>query len=209
MIKYRVRIKRKEGSWQLLETENNLISMSCEMFERYDFSLPSYGIISNKGKISLVFDDKYHDFNYYYKNYILNHKFIAEIYIDNTLSLFKSDDIATMDCTEWDYDEDTHILNISLNDDLIEWQNITDVEGLPIKITYNAYEVYEFLKSITPSEYNLELGTNASSYLKETTLPYFFIKKSNLWDMWQNFCVSMGLHIYKNQKGDVFVQKWQ
>lgn len=205
MIKFEIEIKRKRDAWKFPFSEKNLTSLSCEMFERNDISLPSYGIISNKGKLSFVFNDKDRDFKYYFDNYILSNKFEAEIYIENTMYSAKSQKIAHFLCTDWDYDQYDKTVTISLQDDLLEWQELTG-ETIDFKQNRTAFEMYESLVSFTDN-FEFEIDEKTEEYLKSTTFSLSFVKKNNLWNMWQSFCEALALHLYKNPNGKVKISK--
>lgn len=199
----------------------NLLSMSAPIAERSDFKLPSFGIISNAGRIE--FSDPYGDVLKYADNGLLISGLECEMFINNTLYQ-KQQKIGTFETDQWDYDNDNKTVSVTLKDDLEEWQYI-NVEA----VSYDARNpqekplmwVYEYLWKLTSNRnsyvnangetitargnYNMlsfyELDENTKAVLNETYMQYPLLESGSLWQQWTKLCQACQLHIYKNRDG--------
>lgn len=190
----------------------NLISLSTSIFDRSDYKLPSYGIISNVG--NLEFNDNNEKIKNYAEDLILTSDLKVKITLNNTLTN-KSEQVAVMETKEWTYDNDNKSVSVSLKDDLEEWQDI-QVSGFnydprnpnAILTNRNMEDLYRWLQneSRTPSKYNMldfdDLDSNTKSILTNTILNYPLLEDGTLWEQWTKLCEVCGLYIYKNNKGE-------
>lgn len=186
----------------------NLKSMSVEIFDRSDLKFPSFGIISNKGEIEFT-DNDGTVLNYAEQN-LLKEGANCLVYLNNTLVANSSTKIADFETAEWNYDNDNRIVNVSLKDELEEWQDIEVAE-----ISYNPKNaeekpfswLYEHLWGITSKNYSMwkleDLDENTQNILKNTYIKYPLLKKGNLWQQWTKLCEVCGLHIYKTRNGTI------
>ena len=118
-----------------------------------------------------------------------------------------------METTDWDYDNNNRSVSVSLQDDLVEWQNIY-VKGFdydprnPFKILPNGTmkDLYEiWLYKEVPSKYRLlefdELDTITQNILANTKIKYPLLKGGTLWEQFVKLCEVCGLYVYKNKDG--------
>lgn len=189
----------------------NLISLTSTIFDRGNYELPSYGIISNTGNI------EFNDFNGEVKDYaeqlLLTSDLKVEITLKDTLTK-KEEQIALMETTDWDYNNNNRSVSVSLQDDLVEWQNI-QVDGFsynprnPFKILPNGSmeDLYRWLQNSerTPTKYRMlsfgELDFNTKNILSTTKIDYPFLESGTLWEQWVKLCKVCGLYIFKNRNG--------
>lgn len=182
----------------------NLISISRSIFDRSDFKLPSFGIISNTGNIE--FNDNSGEIRDYAEQLLLDSGLKCEIKLNNTLVDGASERIGLFETDQWDYDNDNRVVSVSLKDDLEEWQDIL-LEEYPLQNAMTMYEIYEYLVGKTPSKWEFILDNETTTTrLKNITCPYPYLESDNLWAQWQKLCEVCALYIYKNNDGKVVVQ---
>jgi hypothetical protein len=188
---------------------HNIISIETSLYDRGDFRLPSFGVISNSGQIEFYdTDGKVAD---YADKLLLNKGLPCGIFLENTLSKNAKETIALLETDEWTYDEENKKVSVRLKDDLEEWQDITVDE-----IYYNAKNpssktlrwYYEKLHEITTKDGNYkmlsfdELDEETKTILDGIIIPYPLLYSGSLWSSWQKVCEVGQLHIYK-EKGTV------
>ena len=189
---------------------NNLISMSGAIFERSDYKLPNFGIISNSGNIE--FNDIDGEILDYAEEGWLTGGLETKLKLTNTLAKNAQNDVGTYYTATWNYDTDNRTVSVSIKDDLEEWQDI-NVEGFnydprtPNKVLENKTmgELYTWLWNKTPSKYKMQtleqLDEATRTKLNSTYIEYPLLKSGNLWQQWSKFCEANQTHIYKNFEG--------
>lgn len=187
----------------------NLRHISCEMFDRNDLKLPSFGIISNKGEIE--FNDNDGTVLNYAQQNLLNDGAKCVIYLNNTLVDNAKQKIAELKTEEWQYDNDNRVVNVSLRDELQEWQdiNVAAIEYDPRKSTTENTKpfswLYIHLQSITVQNYKMysfeDLDTETQEVLNNTYTKYPLLKTCSLWEAWTKLCEVCQLHIYTQRNG--------
>ena len=182
--------------------KRNLISFNREIVDRADIKFPSYGIISNIGKIE--FKDLDGEVRDYAEQMLLTSDLKVKINLNNTLTK-KTEQVSEFITKEWDYDNDNKVVSVSLKDDLEEWQN---TEQFSVNLTKNStgLDLYQILKDKTPSKFEFEeLDQNTTHFLENCSFKFLFLKQGNLWQQWTKLCVACALHIYKDKNGKVKV----
>jgi hypothetical protein len=189
---------------------NNLISMSGSIFERSDYKLPNFGVISNSGNIE--FNDIDGEILDYAEEGWLTGGLETKLKLTNTLVKNAQTNVGTYYTATWNYDTDNRTVSVSIKDDLEEWQDI-NVEGFnydprkPNKVLPNKTmgELYTWLWGKTPSKYKMqtleELDEVTRTKLNSTYIEYPLLKSGNLWQQWSKFCEANQTHIYKNFDG--------
>lgn len=186
--------------------ERNLISFDRGNPTRSDNKLPSYGIISSTGNIE--FNDLNGEIKDYAEQLLLTSDLVVKIYLNNTLTR-KSVQIGDFETEKWDYDNDNRVVNVTLKDDLEEWQDI-QISGInydprePFKIIAEGRmsNVYKWLWDRTPSKYKMlsyaELDEETKTILYDTKIAYPLLKDDTLWKQWEKLCQTCALYIYKD-----------
>lgn len=184
----------------------NIISLERTIYDRSDLKLPSFGIISNTGNIE--FNDIDGEIKDYAEELLLESGLKCEIWLKNTLVEGAEQRIGLFETDQWDYDNDSRVVSVSLKDDLEEWQNINVSE-----ISYNPQNpihqpfawLYKHLWELTKNNYNMlsfdELDENTKKVLNTTYTKYPLLKAGTLWEQWTKLCEVCQLHIYKNNDG--------
>jgi hypothetical protein len=185
----------------------NLLSLERTIYDRADLKLPSFGIISNTGRIE--FKDIDGEVRDYAEQRLLEKGMPCEIKLNNTLTR-KSVVVGKMETDEWDYDEENKTVSVSLKDDLEEWQEI-NIEGInydPRNTEEKSFRwLYEYLHEITTengrySMYQFDfLSQETRSILSRTFIKYPMLEAGTLWQSWQKLCDVCQLHIFKNRQG--------
>lgn len=185
--------------------KNNLVSIMYSMYERSDYKLPSYGVVSNTGE--LKFNDLTGEIKDYANQNLLVEGLDVTLSITNTISN-KTKKIGVLKTNEWDYNEYNRVVSVTLKDELTEWQDI-QVDG----ITYDPRITeptsmgffYDYLCEKTPRKYKMlsyvELDETVKDLLSSTKVPYAFLQSGSLWEQWEKICHACGLYIYKNSQG--------
>ena len=189
---------------------NQLLGITSKIADRGDFTLPSYGIISNVG--TLEFSDFSGEIGDYASQQLLDSGAKVEITLKDTISK-KQELQGTFYTTKWDYDNNSRRVSVKLQDDLVEWQDII-IEGIdydvlnPNKILPNGNMeyFYKWLKDKTPSRYNVvefdKLDIETQNILKNTKIPYPLLKTATLWQQWEKLAKACLSYIYKNRNGE-------
>jgi hypothetical protein len=185
--------------------KRNAMSIERSIFYRGDVKLPSWGILSNNGKIS--FNDKDGRFLEYAESGNLESGIEVELSLNNKLAK-REEKIGVFYTDNWNYDNNNKVVSVSLKDDLEEWQDIS-VSGInydprkPQRKTMRYF--YEYLYARTPKKYNLlkfaELDEKTREILESTVVEYPLLNEGNLWQQWVKVCQVCSLYIYKNNKG--------
>ena len=186
----------------------NLMSIESSIYDRSDFKLPSFGIISNTGNIEFVdLDGEIRD---YAEQLLLEKGLKCEIKLNNTLVEGASETVSVMETNEWDYDNDNRIVSVSLKDDLEEWQeiNVDLINYDPRKREHKPFKwLYEHLWEITAQNYTMlsfdDLDDETKNVLQTVYVEYPFLNAGTLWQQWTKLCEVCHLHIYKNNDGVV------
>ena len=191
-------------------SRRSIVSFNREVFDRDNAERLSYGVISCGG--SLKFNDYDGTYKALAERLALNSNVTFNAFLVNTLSK-KRESIAYMKCANWNYDNQSRSVSVTLKDDLEEWQDI-QVEGFdydprnPSKVLENKSmaDLYKWLHGKTPRKYEMlsygELDGTTKGILSNTTIPYPLLESGNLWAQWNKLCVACALHIYKNSRGD-------
>lgn len=194
----------------------SLISLNRNITYRADDKLPSYGIISNTGR--LEFNDLNGEIKDYAEQLFLTSDLRVVINLNNTLTN-AYEKVGVFSTKEWDYDNINRIVSVTLKDDLEEWQDI-QVQGFnydprePFKIIADGKisNIYKWLqgqdekgKYRTPQKYEMlsfeELDQKTKDILENTIIQYPLLESGTLWEQWQKVCEVCGLYIYKNNEG--------
>jgi hypothetical protein len=191
-------------------TRKQIISFASNCIDRDLDTNISYGIISNRGNLSFI--DNSGDYKALAENNLLTDEIKIEAFLNNTLTKTRQK-IATFNAETWNYDNNNNAVNVSLKDDLEEWQDI-QVEGFDYDVRFptkilpnkNMADLYKLLYAKTPNKYKMisfsSLDANTKDILEKTTIPYPTLKSGSLWSQWTKLCVACGLHIYKNPQGN-------
>ena len=192
--------------------KNNIISLNTTIDITDKTDVPSWGIISSTGNLS------YKDIDgktlFYVESNLLKRGLPCKMFINNSLIKDKKQHITTKYVSKVEYDSDNFIANISLKDDLEEWQDIT-VKGLnydPLnKRTSSAKHYYTYLYNNTPQKYLMysfdELDNRTSNALETIIFNYLILYDGTLWQQWEKLCELCGACIYKDSNGKTAFKK--
>lgn len=187
---------------------NNLISFNSDIFDRGNIQRPSYGIISNSARLTFAdFDEDALDL---ITQKILNSGVKVEAWLNNSDSN-ASEQICLMQTRELTYDNNNRQVDISLKDNLEEWQDISvpslfyyDEDGTELP-PIRAAQLYLVFLDFTPKKHNMllfdELDNETQRILKNTVVKYSTFQKDTLWNDWQKLCELCLLHIYVDNNG--------
>lgn len=183
----------------------NLISLQCSLFDRSDFKLPSFGIISNTG--SLRFVDGTRSIKRLAEQQKLRSGMQIILYLHDTISGAESS-FGEFITGDWDYNNDNFNVSVNLKDELIELQDIvvpkrdydhTQEHDLTFEWLYN------YLYNLTPQKYNFltfeQLDSDTQYVLSNIKFEYPYWESKSLWAFWNDLCYCCFCHIYKNNQG--------
>lgn len=211
MITLTAKIVLEDGT-EIAVDKRNILSLETSIIDRSDISLPSWGIISNRG--SLTFADYDETVRGYADDLRLSDNAKVVVYLTNTITQSVKE-IKNYLTSNWDYDSNSRTVSVSLRDDLEEWQDIA-VKGFdydPRDTTAkNLRFFYDDLHSKTPYQYNFlifdGLEPKTQEILESTYIKYHLLKDASLWQQWSKLCTVSQSHIYKDNNGNtVFVYK--
>ena len=188
--------------------QKNLMSFNSDITDRANVQQPSYGVISNSASLTFSdFDEKVLDL---ISNRVLHSGIKVEVFLNNTDS-GAIEQICQMQIRELSYDNDNRRVQISLKDNLEEWQDI-NVSGIgyylpngeAIGETIAEWFYVKLLKE-TPEKYNMqsveELDIETQNILYNTFIKYPTLEEDTLWNEWQKLCELCLFHIYVNNQG--------
>ena len=206
MITLTAKIALNNGE-EILINKRNLLNLERSIYDRNDLKLPSFGIISNYGNLEI--NDTNGSILEYAEKRLLEKGLKCEIFLNNTLANY-STKIGVFETEEWDYDSENFVVNVSIKDDLEEWQDI-NVEGIsydPSNPTVQPLsDIYDYLWGKTNTNYPMQslgdLDDVTKGILTNTYLKYPLLEKATLWQQWTKLCQVAQLHIYKNNEGKV------
>ena len=204
MITLTATIAREGGNSIVLDYRNSL-SIERSIFDRSDISMPSWGVISNGGKLKFVDTDG--SIRALVEQRLLKSGMAVTITLSNTIS-GASASVGEFFTENWDYDNDSHNVSVSVKDELIKWQKIlfTQIKYSPYAYKdWPAKEIYEYLNGITPKDFDMlafnELDEITKTHLSNSKVEFFILDSENLWSAWNTFCEAFQTHIYKNNRG--------
>lgn len=214
MITLTAKITLENGA-EIVIDKRNLHSLEQSIVDRSDVVLPSWGIISNGGRIA--FSDfisqnengqKYWTIRQLADTRELVGGLETEISLNDTLAN-TSYDFKNYITDTWDYDSNSREVSVSLTDGLAEWQD-TVVDVLPFRATtpqnVNGEYIYKHWYGKTPSKFKMKdfanLDENTKTALSKFSAALFISEDTNLWSAWTTFCEAVQARIYRNNKGE-------
>lgn len=188
--------------------KRNLLSFERPLFDRADYKLPSYGIISNSGNIE--FNDIGNKVIKYAESNALTSDLSVKVFIENTL-YGATQQIADLKTEKWTPPSSSDKrYSVTLKDDLQEWQeiNIPPLKYDPLNPQSKSFkELYNYLLLNTPKKYNMlnfdNLDTKTKQHIENLYIQYPLLNSGTLWQGWDKFCQATQCHIYK-QNGLVY-----
>lgn len=204
MITLTAEITKDDGSKIVLNYRNSL-SIERSIFDRSDITMPSWGVISNSGKLSFVDTDG--SIRQLAQQRRLKSGMRVTLSLGNTLKNISSP-VGVFYTEDWSYDNDNKKASVAIADMLQKWQDI-----LFAKISYNpssaqnlsGKDIYDFLRSKTPSEFNVlsfdDLDDTTKEYLLSCSVEHLLFDSENLWSAWNSFCQAFQSRIYINNSG--------
>lgn len=220
MIYYEAQIKlpSASGSGEVLYSvdRGNIVSLDVGISDRSDNSAPSFGIISNTGRIDFV-DNKSVSILQYAKSNLLKSNFEVKCFLKNSQIKIngepKSETVATMFTSSWSYDTEDKVVSVSIKDFLEEWQEIqcedslTDITSTS---TFSAYDDYlDIRETYTPSKYRSffeGLDDSTKEHLQSIVYELNVLNGGTLWSVWDRFCVATQTHLFVNNEGKIEVK---
>ena len=189
--------------------ETNLLDFERTIMDRSDIKKPSFGIISNTGRLSFI--DKDGEVADYISQQLISSANVISAYLEDT-ETGAQEQIAYFNTQQWSYNNSRSIVDVSLKDDLEEWQDINVAEiyfNLKSQQSETLKYFYEYLHEKTPKKYNMlsfeELDETTKNILQNTTIQYPYLEKGSLWRQWSKLCEIAQLHIYKKNNQTVCV----
>jgi hypothetical protein len=186
-------------------TPQNALSMERSIFDRADTTMPSWGIISNGGKVKFIDTDGTIRQLIEAKRLVKGIK--VDLFLSDTVNV-TSANIGDFYAKTWDYDNNNFNVSVDVGDEL---QNMQEVQAEPYvydltqeKYFITAKDLYDFIQADTVAKgFNMatsaELDSNTIAHLSAITIPIPYFEQANLWNVWQNFCEAFQTHIFKGK----------
>jgi hypothetical protein len=204
MITLTAKIAYDNGK-ELVIDKRNLLSMSHNIIDRSDIVLPSFGIISNSGKIGFV------DYSGEVRRLAEQNKLSANLPV--TISLNDTLNDTHLDCTnfvtrKWNYDPSSKEVSVDIGDRLILWQDIA-INTIPYNATtprsVTCEDIYKNLYNQTPTDYFLvpfeSLDRSLRLHLQTINVSFYISQDTTLWGAWTTLAQASFANIYMNNKG--------
>lgn len=181
---------------------NSLLSCKFPHPSRSNYEKPSWGIVANNGG-SVEFVDKQNVFLDYINAGVLYQTCPAIAKLINTNN-GKEETIWDGNTTKWDYNPVSKKVSVELSDKLDVWQSL-EFGGYQLTTSKTAYQLYQYLYSITPNNSNIVLDSSAQTQLQNIVVPYPYIEAGTLWSAWRKLCELAQLYIY-SFGGQIYVR---
>lgn len=190
----------------------NLVSFDGAITDRESVEYPSYGIISNSA--NLTFIDNNEQALDLIQQKVLHSSINVSIALSNTTTNTE-EQIALTQIRELQYDNDNRQVNLTLKDNLEDWQEINgeaisydfDNQGAkPFSTLYNHLYGVTIANGFDMQSLD-ELDEETRAVLDKTTIQYYLLESGSLWDSWQKLCEALHLHIYINENGKIVCKK--
>lgn len=184
--------------------KRNLLSLDTTIVDRSDITMPSWGIISNRGNIRFV--DYNGKINHLVELNALQDKQKCSLYLTDTLNGTQAL-VGELYATKWDYDTNSKQVSVTLQDELIEWQDISFAGLIMSAEELTAMEYIGILQDwYIPKKYSFApFDPKTTTILQEYKIKHAYLKKSSLWGTLNKFCEMLGLHIFKNFKNKIVI----
>lgn len=177
---------------------SNTLSLESSITDRSDIKLPSWGIISNGGRIE--FKDTNGEIKDYAEQGFLQEGLPCKIYLKDTISKFKQA-VGSFYTTNWEYDYEKKTATTTLSDALLELQNTNSGEILS--------EVNDTIKSILDGVYlstNFKIDSETVTHLTNTKVPFRYLHSGSKWSKLQEICTAAQCYIYADKNGDIIMK---
>lgn len=187
--------------------KKNLLSLDISVFDRADTSLPSFGIISNTGKIEFIDNDPNVSISQYANLGLLKDNLNVNVYLVNSQTK-KEKKQGFMFTSSWGYNSDTKTVSVSLKDRLQDWQNIDlvmPVYDIFTGATANAYNKFIELSAKAPVSYGerVSIDEKTEEHLKSIPDNIIYFSGGSRWNTWNRFCIATQTHLYSDEEGVV------
>lgn len=194
----------------LIINNRNLINFNCNVIDRDSIELPSWGIISNGGKITIL------DYNSTYKKLAQDNKLVEglkiTVYLNNTMLGIMSQ-VGEFYTTNWDYDNSGFNVTVSFNDGLEKLQS-TSFTPYKYDLSQNDYKLlsgaklYDYLAQEANTKGFKMLSSSKLDEITNQHLNKFLVKPANiiadnLWRAIDEFSVALQLHTFKQKNGEI------
>lgn len=209
MITLTAKITLADGT-EIPINKKNALSIDGSIIDRANIILPSWGIISNTGRLSFVDYDG--TIKKRAEDLKLTENLKVSILLQNTITK-KEKQLNNFLTSKWDYDSNDKKVLVTLKDGLEEWQDI-QIEGFdfdirnPAKVlpNKNMADLYKWLQYRTPTKYFMKpfdsLDVETKNILNATMIVYPLLNSGTLWAQWTKLCVACGLYIYRTPQGE-------
>lgn len=179
----------------------NIIDLTANLISVTDNKYPQYGIMSNVG--SIRFNDLTQQVKQLINADLLQQGVDVNIDVIDTIS-GKKRSVAKYLTKNWNYDSNNHEVSVTLQDNLLQWQEIPFNLYRYITNTYkNGDDLYNELINVTPNKYKIVKKFRANDYLSKIRLSTVQFGCDTLWSAWDMFCKMTGAIMYKDNNGDI------
>lgn len=181
-----------------------ILSLDFSNNERADFTMPSWGVYSNSGKLSFVdYDGNVLDL---INGGLLKPNQKISIEIKNTIKK-SSEFLGEFFSKEWSYDNDNRTVSVSFDDGLTKMQDLKFRYRTISKIAMSKF--YEDLAEYSRSSgFDFEqienLGDREKTFLY-IECPYPVTPEMSLWEHWDWLCNVCQFVCYKSKNGKIKV----
>jgi hypothetical protein len=180
---------------QTLYINNNIDSAEIESLTKGDLSnIIDYGIYSNKGTISFFdYDKSFHNLMETNPTDVKVQTYASNPVSDKLIGTFLIDD--------YDYDDETKLVSLTLKDKLLSWQNISfeDIRIFNTKSLY--YIISQILSSSRMSLSDVDFSANAMDILQRINVYCPIIVGDTLWSAINKVCQASMCRVCCNENG--------
>jgi hypothetical protein len=159
-----------------------------------DKTKPAYGIISQDGALGLF--DYYTELNDLIGLGLLTADKKVEIkFVDNVVGNYTTN--------KWT-EEQENLFNVSLNDRLLQWQEINITKNYSLELNKTAKDLYNYWISLN-ADLEFILDTTTDNLLQSIAIKYYYWEASTEWQFVQKLCDLAQLYIYQKNDGKIVV----
>ncbi len=193
--------------------KRNIVSIETEIRDRDAIDYPSFGVISNSGRIC------FKDVGGVFRQYVVDGNVRVydpvDIYLSNTITNGR-EQVGSYFIGDIYYDQDSTEMTFQLTDGLEMMQDF-DFEGInPYKYSQNdtnmgisttILDIFD--EFVISAKSKMDIGFSffgeTSSNMEKITVPTPIVEKSSLWVAFQKVTIPSQSHIFKNKNGNVTI----
>ena len=181
---------------QTFSSQNSLISFKRGSQSVQDFTLPSYGVVSNYGSISFIDTPSKQIYNLINNGY-MDTELDVRLFIDgNVVGTYKTNN-------DWNYNTYSNVVTVTFDGYIEKLQN----SYLHcIAKSRNAFELLQEIISKIPNSFEFDYS-DCEDYLKTISMPFSYLSNDTCWQQLNKIANIAQLYVYNDNNGVIKITK--